>query len=113
MKSDPESPQQLIEPVKNKQRNTVWPDTLLNSRGVDEYLWKGSSDAPLVQRIGAVVFGVAFMLGSVGLIEADRETTPDRKSIVVVILGVAFFAVGLKVLLNGLRWRKRKTGNTQ
>ena len=56
----------VIEEIKAKQRNTAWPDTIVNSRGVDEFLWKGSSDAPLVQRIGAWIFGLTFVLGSVG-----------------------------------------------
>jgi len=50
--------QQLIEELKQKQRKPVWPDTLLNGRNVDEYLWKGSPVGPLVQRIGAWISGL-------------------------------------------------------
>ena len=111
--TEPSQDGHLIEEIKAKQRNTVWPDTHRNGRSVDEYLWKGSPDAPLVQRIGAWVFGFTFMLLAVALIEVDRETSPDRKSIAFVILGVAFFGVGLKVFLNGFRRRNRNMGNSQ
>jgi hypothetical protein len=53
--------EKLIEDVSAKQRNTVWPDAMINSKGVDEFLWRGSPDAPLVQRIGAWIFGITFM----------------------------------------------------
>lgn len=115
MKSDPRPLQDehLIEAIEAKQRNTVWPDALQNGRSVDAFLWKGSANAPLVQRIGAWIFGFTFMLLAVALIEVDRETTPDRKSIAFVILAVLFFGVGLKVFLNGFRRRKRNTESAQ
>jgi len=50
--------EKLIEEARAKQSNTVWPDTLLNGRSVDEFLLKGSPDAPIVQRIGAWIFGL-------------------------------------------------------
>ena len=112
MKNDPEHPQQLIEEIKAKQRNTTWPDTMLNGHGVDEFLWKGSPDAPLVQRVGAWIFGVTFMFLGVALTEADRETSPDRKSTAFVIVGILFFGVGVKVFLNGFRRRQRNKENT-
>ena len=51
MKDKHESPEleELEEGVRAKQRNTTWPDTLLNGRSVDEFLWKGPSDATLIQ----------------------------------------------------------------
>jgi hypothetical protein len=55
----------LREEVELKQRNTVWPDTLRNALSVDEYLWKGNPKAPLVQRIGAVIWGVSFLVATV------------------------------------------------
>jgi hypothetical protein len=51
-----------IESVKARQRNLIWPDLLRGSRSVDEFLWKGASDAPLVQRIGAVILALAYLM---------------------------------------------------
>ncbi len=104
--------QDLIDEIKAKQSNTVWPDTMTNSRGVDEFLWKGSPDAPLVQRIGAWIFGVTFVLLGIGFVEADREIAPDRKSLAFVILGVVYFLIGVKVFLNGFRRRKKTAEKT-
>ena len=84
---------------------------MVNSSSVDGFLWKGSENAPLVQRIGAWIFGFFFMLMGVVFIEIDREIEDYRKSILAVIVGVAFFMVGIKVFRNGFRRRKAKTSN--
>jgi len=57
----------LCDDVELRQRNTVWPDTMRNGMIVDGYLWKGNPKAPLVQRIGAGVFGIAFLMFAVML----------------------------------------------
>jgi hypothetical protein len=54
---------ELIDETRAKQRNVVFPDTVRNARSVDAFLWRGSPDAPLVQRIGAWLFGSMFVLG--------------------------------------------------
>jgi hypothetical protein len=92
---------QAIEEVRAKQRNTVWPDTIRNSRSVDAFLWKGSPDAPLVQRIAAWVFGVFFVLCCIAWLDAAFE----RRSVIVGVLSIAWFLVGGKVFLNGFRKR--------
>jgi hypothetical protein len=66
----------FIESIKAKQRNTVWPDTLINSRGVDEFLWKGSPDPSLVQRLAAFIFGLTFVLLGVVLRLSVTKTIP-------------------------------------
>jgi hypothetical protein len=103
--------EKFIEETKLKQRNTVWPHTLLNGRSVDEFLWKGSPEASPVKRIGAFIFGITYMLGGLGLIEADRESAPDRRSLALVIIGVAFILVGLKVFFNAFRRHKSRGGS--
>jgi hypothetical protein len=52
----------LREDVERRQRNTVWPDSMRNAMVVDGYLWKGNPKAPTVQRVGAAIFGVVFIL---------------------------------------------------
>ena len=98
----------VIEEIEAKQRNTIWPDTLMNGRSVDEFLWKGSPDAPLVQRIGAWIFGIAFMLVGAVMMGVYLQQSPDRQSIAEVVLAVVFFGGGLKVFLNGFRRRKKR-----
>ena len=94
---------QLIEEVKARQSNTVWPDTLRNSSSVDAFLWKGSSNAPLVQRIGAWIFGLTFVLLALAMAEVAYEKRDWSFGSIAVI----FLMVGARICVNGFR---RKTG---
>ena len=51
-----------IESVKDRQKNVLWPDVLRGGRSVDELLWKGARDAPMVQRIGVVILALAYVM---------------------------------------------------
>ena len=51
-----------IESIRASQRSTIWPDVLRGSRSVDELLWKGARNAPLVQRIGVVILALAYLM---------------------------------------------------
>src|ERR1700682_2054936 len=46
----------LLDDLRARQRNTLWPDTLRNARTVDAFLWKGSPDATPIQRAGSAIF---------------------------------------------------------
>ncbi len=96
--------ERLLEEIEAKQRNTVWPDPLRNTRDVDVFLWKGSPDAPLVQRIGAWMFGIAFILCGVGFLAVAYE----KQSLAFGILSAVPFLIGVKVCLNGFRKHRRK-----
>ena len=96
--------ERFIEEVRAKQSNTIWPDALKNSKGVDEYLWKGSENAPLVQRIGAILFGITFLIGGLAFLNVAHQ----KQSALFGILAVGLFLVGGKVLLNGFKRGKRK-----
>jgi hypothetical protein len=50
-----------IEDIKDRQRNTVFPDVLRGGRSVDELLFKGSPNAPLVQRIGVMILAILYL----------------------------------------------------
>lgn len=102
-KSDPESAQQLIQDVKNKQRNTIWPGTLINGRGVDEFLWKGAPDAPLVQRVAAWLFGIVFVLVGVGWFAGAYA----KHWWGICLLSFVWFFIGVRVFLNGFRKHRR------
>jgi len=51
-----------IESVKASQKNVTWPEVLRGSRSVDELLWRGACDAPMVQRIGVVILALAYLM---------------------------------------------------
>lgn len=90
---------EVVAELRNRQRNTVWPDTMHNSKSVDEFLWKGSPDAPLVQRIGAWIFGLFFILCGLGWFAAAYE----RHSRIFGICSIPWFFIGARVFLNGFR----------
>jgi len=92
-----EGQRKLVRELEAKQRNTIWPDALINSRGVDAFLWKGSPNPSVVQRIGAVLFGLFFICGSVmfASVCAERHSLWG-------ILAFAFLYVGARVLRNSL-----------
>jgi hypothetical protein len=52
-----------IHEVRSKQENTVFPDTVRNSSAVDAYFLRGNPKAPIVQRVGAWIFGAFFFAG--------------------------------------------------
>ena len=88
-----------IENVKARQRNIVFPEVLKNSRFVDAFLWKGAPDAPLVQRAGAWIFGLFFILiGLVilGLGLQQQSWQTDLFAIVPVLLGGRIFLNGCR-----------------
>src|SRR6266446_6820751 len=97
----------FIEEIRVKQKSTVWPYPLINNRRVDKFLWKGSSDAPLIQRIGAWVFGLAFLAMGALLLIVGREFAGDGGE-GLVIMSVGAFMLGMKIFLNGFRRRKQK-----
>lgn len=98
------STRKVVEELKARQRNLVWPDALINSRSVDQFLWRGAPDAPLVQRVGAWLFGLAFIaVGGVFLLVAYK-----KHFIVFGIFSIVWFFVGGRVFLNGFRRRGTK-----
>jgi len=97
----------LIEDIRTKQSNTVWPDALINSQGVNEFLWKGNPDAPLVQRVAAWSFGIVFILGGVGWLAGAYQ----KHWWGIGVLSIVWFFIGVKVFLNGFRRRRVKTSN--
>jgi hypothetical protein len=109
MKNEAEIPskERVIEEIKTKQRNFAFPDTLRNSRSVDEFLWKGSPDAPLVQRMGAWMFGLFFILGGLVFLDVAYE----KHYWIFGVLSICWFLVGAKVFLNGFRKKRTHSGS--
>jgi hypothetical protein len=97
-----------IEEIRAKQRNLIWPDTLVNSRSVDKFLLRGSADASLVQRMAAWLWGLAFLAASALLLVAGRQFAGEGGT-GMLFLSIPVFFLGTKIFLNGFRRPKRKT----
>src|SRR6185503_5589299 len=63
----------FIDDVRARQRNIVFPDTLRGGRSVDAFLWNGSSNPSLVQRIVAWVFGLMFVISGLTFLPLVAE----------------------------------------
>ena len=93
-----------IEEVRAKQENTVFPD-VRNAKNVDAFFLRGDPKAPLVQRIGAWIFGALFLLCGVVLANFTLET----RSWAVAVYSIVGFLVGGIILrsgFRGFRWQK-------
>jgi hypothetical protein len=85
-----------------KQRNLLWPDTLVNQRGVTELLWRGAPNPTRVQRIAAWLFGL-FWVG-VGL-EFFYLNLSER-SLFGIVLSWLSILFGVRIFRNGFPRRK-------
>lgn len=96
----------LRQDLEAKQRNILWPDTLANTRGVDEFLWKGSPNPTGVQRVGMAIFGLFYLGVGVGLFSQMNSTY--TRILLGVPVGVLFAAFGAKTVHNAFRRRRTK-----
>jgi hypothetical protein len=92
-----------IEAVKERQKNVTWPEILRGSRSVDELLWKGARDAPLVQRIGAVILGLTYILIGLAFVGMAVE---QRKWFIGAAVPI-IFGLGAWFIRNALLRKKR------
>jgi hypothetical protein len=94
-------PQKFIDEIRAKQRNIVFPDGLANGAAVDKFLLKGSPDPPLVQRVGAWLFGLMFLIGGVSFLGYAQK----EGSFLLALVSVACFLLGAWMFRNGFRRR--------
>ena len=90
---------EFINGLRAKQGKLVWPGTIMSARAIDGFIWKGSPDASLVQRIGLWLIGfvyLAFGLMLFGIAKRD-------KSFPIAIISLGTVLSGLKIFFNGFR----------
>jgi len=97
---------EFIDESRASQRNIVFPDTVRNGRSVDVFLWHGSPNPSLVQRIGAWMFGLTFIVIGLSFFGAPFVTDRDYPWIFAVI-GIPCVLVGMKIFRNGFPRRPR------
>jgi hypothetical protein len=78
----------FIESVKVRQKNILWPDVLRGGRSVDELLWKGARDAPLVQRIGVLILALAYLITAVAFISMAAGGSWSAGAFAAILVGV-------------------------
>jgi hypothetical protein len=106
----------FIDETRDRQRNVVFPDTVRNGRSVDAFLWKGSSNPPLVQRIAAWLFGLVFIgFGLVLLSAAARVRNEDHSligGVVITLISLSSALLGIRLFRNGFPRRVKTPQNS-
>ncbi len=90
--------------LEDKQKSTLWLDTLRNGATVDGFLWKGSPNATLVQRIGLTLFALLWSMPGVLLLGFGfAEPGPVWFRVVMLVLALPFLLLGAKLIANAFR----------
>ena len=89
----------LIDDLKGRQRNTLWPDAMVNSSRVDALLLKGSSKATKVQRIGIAIWGLTFVCFGV----VFESIAFEKGEAFFIFFGILWLALGIRIFLNALK----------
>src|SRR5258708_38257723 len=103
--SDPRNLDAFIEQTRSNQRNIVFPDSVRNARSADAFLWRGSPNPRLVQRIAAWMIGLVFIGFGVEFYSfAVRDRVEHGFSAGVVItlgMSLSFVLLGIRTFRNG------------
>lgn len=89
----------LLDDMKTAQRNTIWPTTLRGGKAIDEYLWRGAKNAPLIQRVGAVILAMAYL--AVALFFISFAT--NGGGVLAALFAFALVAVGARIVWSANR----------
>jgi hypothetical protein len=93
--------ERLADEVEFKQRNSTWPETMVNAKGVDELLWKGSRRITKVQRVGVALLGLAFV--SCGILFIGDFGSHGDSRWLAILFATGCILVGCKFLWNSVR----------
>jgi hypothetical protein len=95
----------FIEESRARQRNIIFRDTVRNTRSVDAFFWRGSPNPPLVQRIGAWMFGLLFIGLGVTFYSLTVKARDEDHSLLevcfLVFISICFVLVGARIFRNG------------
>ena len=89
--------ERLADEIEFKQRNTTWPDVMVNASSSDEFMWKGSRRITKIQRVGVGLFGFLFLLSGVSIGSTVDGFWPAY------LIAAGFLSVGSKLLWNSFR----------
>ncbi|CAN5554143.1 hypothetical protein BH10ACI4_BH10ACI4_33790 [soil metagenome] len=88
-----------LESLNDSQKNATWPEVLRGSRSVDEFLWKGARNAPIVQRVGAIILALAYLI--VGFVFVS--TAVEDRSWMAGASAAILFGIGAWFIRNALK----------
>ena len=94
----------FIDETRTSQRNIVFPDTVRNARSVDAFFWRGSPNPPLVQRIGAWLFGLSFIGVGLGFCSLAVKASAEDDSAgtwAMILISICCVLLGARTFRNG------------
>jgi hypothetical protein len=100
----------LREELEEKQRATVWPDTLRSGRSVDEFLWKGDPKPTPIQRAGLLVFATpwSFLFAVFVIVTVKAAVQRDLMTTIICSVFGAFIGfVDFRLIRNAFRHKTR------
>ena len=98
----------LVDDVRQRQRNITYPDLIVNASGSDELMLKGSPRITRVQRVGVGIFGLFFLMAGVSIVTGIKIR--EEGWWIGVPIAAAFVLVGCKLLWNSVRKNKPPNG---
>jgi hypothetical protein len=97
----------LYEEVQARQLNTTWPDAMRNASSVDGLVFKGSTEATTLQRVGVAVFGALYVVVSI----ATMMIAWEQRSKFIGFMAFLELMLGAKVTSNAFIRRSSKPKN--
>jgi hypothetical protein len=94
--------EKLVDEVEFRQRNTTYPDLLVNASNADALMWKGSRRITKIQRVGLALFGLVFLLSGISM-GSTIGSFGGVSRWLGILIGAAFAGVGCKLLWNSVR----------
>jgi hypothetical protein len=95
----------LVSDIERRQRNTLFPDVMVNSSSADALMWNGSPRITKVQRIGVGLFGLTFLSGGIILASLVDGFWLGY------LIAAGFVGAGCKLLWNSVRKNKPSAKN--
>lgn len=100
----------MAEEISARQSNIVWPGPLANSRGVDEFFWRGSPSPTIIQRVAAWLFAAVFF-GSAFVLAIMAWNIGGAALFLLGGMAVLAFALGVRFFRSG--FARRPTGEEE
>jgi len=92
----------LVEDYRRKQQNIIWPGPIINETRIERFLWNGSPNPTLVQRVASWLIGLVLFTCGLALFRwAIRDRASFAAVVVFVTLACAYSFAGFRIFLNG------------
>ena len=96
--SHEQEPDKFIDEIRARQRNIVFPDTVRNERPLFDFFWNGAHDPPMVQRIGARLFGLISVFSGLVIAALSMRSDGEWLGLAISLITVG---VGIRIFRNG------------